>query len=80
MPGLDAPTSQPPPPLAWPDRSRVASSPGPGSPKELSPIVSEHTLQLDQFNVRKREEGETLCDENDQIRVIKSDDVIYIPR
>lgn len=43
-----------------PDRSRVASTSGPGSPKELSPIVSERTLQLDQFNVRKREEGETL--------------------
>lgn len=44
-----------------PDQSRVASSPGPGSPKELSPIVSERTLQLDQFNVRKREEGEPRC-------------------
>lgn len=46
---------------ALPDQSRVASSPGPGSPKELSPIVSERTLKLDQFNVRKREEGETHC-------------------
>lgn len=46
---------------ARPDQSRVASSPGPGSPKELSPVVSERTLQLDQFNVRKREEGEPHC-------------------
>lgn len=46
---------------AWPDQSRVASSPGPGSPKELSPVVSKRTLQLDQFNVRKREEGEPQC-------------------
>lgn len=29
---------------AQPDQSRVASSPGPGSPKELSPVVSERTL------------------------------------
>lgn len=46
---------------ARPDRSRVASSPGPGSPKELSPVVSQHTLHRDQFNVRKREEGEPHC-------------------
>ena len=45
----------------WPDQSRVASSPGPGSPKELSPIVSKRKLQLDQFNVRKHEEGRPQC-------------------